>query len=107
MPLGTFCLADQFIEPMTKLSDLGPLIRGARYMGQPANEQENFFTCPACGQTVDARDLRQVMWHEKPGHRQLELDDDDARKEDAHRLLVLLGLVLVVAIFAYVAGIGI
>jgi hypothetical protein len=46
------------------------------------------------------------MWHEKPGHEPLELDDDAARKEDSHRLFVLLSLIAVVAIFAYMTGIG-
>ncbi|RWN99366.1 hypothetical protein [Mesorhizobium sp.] len=60
---------------MTKLSDLGPPITGRRHEGsEPATEQEHFYACPTCGQLVDRRDLRQVIWHEQPGHEPLELD---------------------------------
>lgn len=58
---------------MTKLSDLGPPIPGKHHGGEPADERENFYPCPACGQLVDMRDLRQVMWHEEPGHKPLDL----------------------------------
>jgi hypothetical protein len=76
-------------------------------MGQPANEQENCYTCPACRQRVDARDLRQVMWHERPEHEPLEKEkDEETRKQDGKRLGVLIGLVIVVAVFVYVTGIG-
>jgi hypothetical protein len=59
---------------MTKLSDLGPRMRGKRYGGEPADELENFYTCPTCGQSVDSRDLRQLSYHEQPSHEPLELD---------------------------------
>ncbi|CAN7590382.1 hypothetical protein [Mesorhizobium sp. LjNodule214] len=58
---------------MTKLSDLGPPIVGTR-QGEPVNEGEHFHRCPACAQAVDWRDLRQVIWHEQPGHAPLNLD---------------------------------
>jgi hypothetical protein len=88
---------------MTKLSDLGPAIRGSA--GDPDNEQDNFFICVACGQLIDTRDLRQVMWHEKPRHEPLDLDDE-ARKQDARLLIVLLGLAVFVAAVAYITGIS-
>ncbi|ESY62198.1 MAG: hypothetical protein E5Y06_32425 [Mesorhizobium sp.] len=59
---------------MTKLSDLGPAIKGALHGGPPASEADHFYTCPTCGQPVDQRDLRQVIWHEQPGHEPLEMD---------------------------------
>ncbi|SFQ04393.1 hypothetical protein SAMN03159463_05465 [Mesorhizobium sp. NFR06] len=59
---------------MTKLSDLGPPIEGRRHGGETSKEDDHFYACPACGQTVDKRDLRQVIWHERPGHKQLEMD---------------------------------
>ncbi|PZV34388.1 hypothetical protein [Mesorhizobium kowhaii] len=59
---------------MTKLSDLGPPIPGKRHGGEPANEQENFMTCPICGQQIDMRDFRQVAHHDDPEHEPLELD---------------------------------
>ncbi|KUM26701.1 hypothetical protein AU467_20460 [Mesorhizobium loti] len=59
---------------MTKLSDLGPPIKGRPRVRSAATEQDHFHICPACGQAVDRRDLRQVIWHEQPGHKPLELD---------------------------------
>ncbi|WP_404924901.1 hypothetical protein [Mesorhizobium sp. ORM16] len=35
-------------------------------------EVDIFYTCKICGQKVDMRDLRQVMWHEQPDHEPLE-----------------------------------
>ncbi|RWN61456.1 MAG: hypothetical protein EOR99_31130 [Mesorhizobium sp.] len=59
---------------MTKLSDLGPPINGKRH-GEPVkDEDEPFYTCPKCGQEVDKRDLRQVIWHGQPAHEPLEMD---------------------------------
>lgn len=55
---------------MTKLSDLGPPITGARHGSQPASEGDHF----VCGQAVGWRDLRQVIWHEQPKHRRLDVD---------------------------------
>jgi len=59
---------------MTKLSDLGPPIEGKRQGGESANELDSFYQCSACGQWVDQRDLRQVIWHGQPGHEPLEMD---------------------------------
>ncbi|BCG88523.1 hypothetical protein MesoLj113c_46330 [Mesorhizobium sp. 113-3-9] len=61
---------------MTKLSDLGPPIPGKRHGGEPASEGDNFYPCPYCGQRVDQRDLRQVLYHEGPGHDPLELESE-------------------------------
>ncbi|RWN25254.1 MAG: hypothetical protein EOR95_29070 [Mesorhizobium sp.] len=59
---------------MTKLSDLGPPIAGTRH-GEPVkHEEDHFYFCPTCGQAVDRRDLRQVIWHEQPSHTRLEFD---------------------------------
>lgn len=52
---------------MTKLSDLGPPIPGTLHGPEPANDA-HFYPCSYCGQKVDQRDLRQVFWHEEPGH---------------------------------------
>jgi hypothetical protein len=30
--------------------------------------------CRACGQLIDRRDLRQVIWHEQPANEALDLD---------------------------------
>ncbi|RWM79496.1 MAG: hypothetical protein EOR81_10805 [Mesorhizobium sp.] len=59
---------------MTKLSELGPPIVGTRHGAPVEQEGDHFYTCPTCGQPVDRRDLRQVIWHERPGHERLELD---------------------------------
>ncbi|TIW62964.1 MAG: hypothetical protein E5V48_02560 [Mesorhizobium sp.] len=57
---------------MTKLSDLGPPILGSLYGSDLIREDGHFYNCPNCGQKVDQRDLRQVIWHEEPGHEPLE-----------------------------------
>ncbi|RWC69586.1 MAG: hypothetical protein EOS71_27915 [Mesorhizobium sp.] len=59
---------------MTKLSELGPPITGRRHGGDPACEQDHFYSCRKCGQPIDRRDLREVIWHERPAHERLELD---------------------------------
>ncbi|RWC64238.1 MAG: hypothetical protein EOS56_00650 [Mesorhizobium sp.] len=51
---------------MTKLSDLGPLVTGRRNGDPLENEADYFYLFPICGQPVDMRDLRQVMWHDRP-----------------------------------------
>jgi len=56
---------------MTKLSDLEPPIPGKRHGTESAREEDNFYPCPICGQQVDMRDLRQVIWHERPKHKPL------------------------------------
>ncbi|RUV86909.1 hypothetical protein EOA60_14065 [Mesorhizobium sp. M1A.F.Ca.IN.020.06.1.1] len=60
---------------MTKLADIPPLSgKGHRVGGDPADKSEHFYTCKVCGQRVDKRDLRQVVWHEVPEHEPLEMD---------------------------------
>jgi len=59
---------------VTKLSDLGPPIVGRLRVKAAAQERDHFHICPACGQAVDRRDLRLVIWHEQPGHSPLEMD---------------------------------
>ncbi len=68
---------------MAKLSDLGPPIKGTRRGGLPASEADHFYFCPTCGQAVDRRDLRQVIWHEQPGHEPLEMDGRWTHRERA------------------------
>ncbi|RNJ42416.1 hypothetical protein B5V01_07990 [Mesorhizobium erdmanii] len=58
---------------MTKLSDLGPPVTATR-QGYSPKEGEHFSTCPVCGQPVDMRDLKQVIWHDKPVHERLDID---------------------------------
>jgi len=57
---------------MTKLSDLGPPIPDKLHGGNDIPEERHFYACPNCGQPVDQRDLRQVFYHEEPGHEPLE-----------------------------------
>ncbi|TIX40995.1 MAG: hypothetical protein E5V19_04470, partial [Mesorhizobium sp.] len=38
------------------------------------NEGDDFYIWPICAQPVDMRDLRQVIWHDKPVHDRLETD---------------------------------
>ncbi|MCA0051728.1 hypothetical protein LB577_33030 [Mesorhizobium sp. B283B1A] len=59
---------------MTKLSDLGPPVLGKRH-GARGNGPDNFYSCATCGQKVDMRDFRQVMWHEQQNHEALEPED--------------------------------
>ncbi|RUV45339.1 hypothetical protein EOD29_00305 [Mesorhizobium sp. M1A.T.Ca.IN.004.03.1.1] len=59
---------------MTKLSDLGPPITGRQHGSEMSTQVDCFYACPVCGQVVDKRDLRQVIWHEQPGHQRLEMD---------------------------------
>ncbi|PBB98333.1 hypothetical protein CK224_09610 [Mesorhizobium sp. WSM3862] len=59
---------------MTRISDLGPPIVGNRVGGELAAEVDHFHLCPLCGQAIDLRDLRQVIWHQRPAHEPLELD---------------------------------
>ena len=48
--------------------------KGKRDGGPPPREEHHFMSCPVCGQAIDMRDLRQVLWHDEPGHEPLELD---------------------------------
>ncbi|RWL42262.1 MAG: hypothetical protein EOR60_26160 [Mesorhizobium sp.] len=57
-----------------KISELGPPIVGRRHGGEPVKESDHFLLCPICGQAIDLRDLRQVIWHQRPDHDPLELD---------------------------------
>lgn len=59
---------------MTKLSELGPPIVGRRHGDQPKDDIDPFHMCPVCGQTVNRRDLRRVIWHDEPRHEPLEMD---------------------------------
>lgn len=59
---------------MTKLSELGRFVAGERLGGEPPTEADHFYVCAACGQAVDRRDIRQVLWHEVPDHEPLEMD---------------------------------
>ncbi len=59
---------------MTKLSDLGPETKDKRHAGPPRQEEGQFMLCLTCGQAIEMRDLRQVFWHDQPGHEPLELD---------------------------------
>jgi len=59
---------------MTKLSDLGPPNLGRPHGSEPAAEVHHFYVCPNCGQLIDRRDLRQVIWHQNPQHERLEFD---------------------------------
>lgn len=34
-------------------------------------EEDHFFVCPECGQTVDYRKLGDVFYHDEPGHKPL------------------------------------
>ncbi|TRC98351.1 hypothetical protein FJV76_13690 [Mesorhizobium sp. WSM4303] len=61
---------------MTKLPDLGPPIPGKLHGGDLIREDDHFYNCPSCGQRVDQRDLRQVFYHETPGHEPLELEEN-------------------------------
>ncbi|TIV96813.1 MAG: hypothetical protein E5V85_16715 [Mesorhizobium sp.] len=49
-------------------------IVGKRHGDEPPTEAHHFHLCPTCGQAVDRRDLRQVIWHQRPTHEPLEMD---------------------------------
>lgn len=48
---------------MTRISELGPPTIGRRFAYEGQREEDHFYTCSSCGQNVDMRDLRQVLWH--------------------------------------------
>ena len=47
--------------------------KGVRHGGEPHDEAEHFYVCKACGQSVDMRNLGDVLHHEGPGHEPLEM----------------------------------
>ena len=57
-------------EKISKIIDVGP----TDHHGPKSNGDDRFYVCSVCGQEVDRRDKRQVMWHEQPDHEPLELD---------------------------------
>lgn len=59
---------------MAKITNDGKGIIGQRVGGDPYNELDNFYTCKACGQSVDMRDLGQVFHHEDEGHEPIDLE---------------------------------
>jgi len=60
----------------TTIQGIGP---GVRVGGPPVtSEADHFFTCEACGQSVDMRELSQMFHHDEPGHEPLQ-NDDEAR----------------------------
>ncbi|MER8432997.1 hypothetical protein [Mesorhizobium caraganae] len=59
---------------MTRIADLGPPKPGKPHEPK-ADGHDHFHTCPICGQKVDRRDFRQVMWHEQPDHEPLEMNN--------------------------------
>ena len=58
---------------MTRIADLGPPKPGKPH--EPKAGHDHFHTCPICGQQVDRRDFRQIMWHEQPDHEPLEMNN--------------------------------
>jgi hypothetical protein len=60
---------------MTKLSELGPF--EPHLNGKICeHESDYFYRCPRCGQMVDERDARQVVWHSFSEHERLIIDGD-------------------------------
>lgn len=64
---------------MNKMNNPAVGIVGARVGpdGQPVtvfDEREHFYSCRACGQAVDKRDLGQVFHHEEAGHEPITAD---------------------------------
>ena len=59
---------------MSKITNSAKGIIGKREGGDPENEIDNFYTCKACGQSVDMRDLGQVFHHEDKDHKPISLD---------------------------------
>ena len=49
-------------------------IIGTRVGGEPSNELDHFYTCPACGQSVDMRALGEVLHHEESDHKPIAPD---------------------------------
>lgn len=59
---------------MSKITNTAKGITGHREGGDPENELDHFYTCKACGQSVDMRDLGQVFHHEDNGHEPIDMD---------------------------------
>lgn len=64
---------------MSKITNIAKGIKGERTIklrdiGIPENELNHFYTCAACGQSVDMRDLGQVFHHEENGHEPVDMD---------------------------------
>ncbi|ESY62360.1 hypothetical protein X742_33200 [Mesorhizobium sp. LNHC232B00] len=57
-----------FIQPM--LNALDDPIPGKPQDSKPADDLDNFYTCPTQS-AANIRDLRQVIWHEQPKHKPL------------------------------------
>jgi hypothetical protein len=53
---------------------LSPYV-GERLAGEPKTPAGHLYTCKACGQAVDKRDLAAVFHHEEPSHQPLANDD--------------------------------
>ena len=52
-----------------------PPVAAAR-RGPPALRQccDNY-VCPVCSQVVELTDFRQVVWHQRPGHQPMDMDE--------------------------------
>jgi len=59
---------------MNKITNGGKGIIGKREGGDPENELDNFYACAKCGQSVDMRDLGQVLHHEEVDHKKIDFD---------------------------------
>lgn len=59
---------------MSKLNNPGVGLIGKIDGPEPEDEREHFYICAACGQSVDMRDLGQVLHHEDYGHEPHDLD---------------------------------
>jgi len=57
---------------MSQITNKGKGITGKRIGPEPEDELEHFYTCKACGQAVDMRDLGQVFHHEEKNHEQID-----------------------------------
>lgn len=60
---------------MTRLAELGPPKLVRVHCPPRSKGICHFYRCETCGQFVDCRDIRQVMWHRfQDEHEPLELD---------------------------------
>lgn len=58
---------------MNKITNPAKGITG-KALVEPPTEAGHFYTCAACGQAVDKRDLGQVFHHEDLGHEPITAD---------------------------------